>query len=95
DASALLYITLGPTGNVDIRNVCGTGKNAVDANELGQIAWEKLVDIMHYYGDAKNGYISRAVPALQHDYGGEYDHLARVMEWSAGIDADGDGGEAS
>ena len=95
DAAALLYITLGPTGKVDIKNVCGSGKNSVDANELGQIAWEKLVDIIHYYGDAKNGYISRAVPALQHDYGGEYDHLARVMEWSAGVDSDSDAGEAS
>lgn len=95
EAAELLYITLGPTGKVDIRNVCGSGKNAVDANELGQIAWDKLVDIMHYYGDAKNGYISRAVPALQHDYSGEYDHLARVLEWSAGVDSDSDAGDAS
>ena len=95
NAAELLYITLGPTGKVDIRNVCGPGKNAIDANELGQIAWEKLVDIINFYGDAKNGYISRAVPALQHDYGGEYDHLARVMEWSAGVDSDTDAGEAS
>lgn len=95
DAAELLYITLGPTGKVDVKNVCGTGKNAVDANELGQAAWEKLVQIINYYADEKNGYISRAVPALQHDYGGEYDHLARVLEWSAGVDSDMDAGDAS
>lgn len=93
-ARDLLYITLGARGNLETRNVCMNGKKRViEADELGQRAWDKLVDIMKYYADKKNGYISRAVPALQHDYGNEYDHLARVMEWSAGVEGDDVGGD--
>lgn len=89
EAQELLYVTLGPSGKVDIRDVRGNGKAAADANELADQAWEKLVDILKFYNDPNNGYISRAIPKLEHDYSDEYDHLARVMEWSAGVDSDG------
>lgn len=94
DAAHLLYLKLGSKGDITTINVCADRKNqVVDANELGQRAWEKLVDILAFYADPTNGYISRAVPALEHDYSGEYDHLARVLEWSAGVDGGGDAGE--
>ena len=61
------------------------------------------VDFLSKYGSSElyhemdsvvnemTGYLSRALPFREGDTGGDYDHLARVLEWSAG--GDGDGGE--
>ena len=42
--------------------------------------------------DGKRGFVSRLIPERERDYGGEYDHLARVAEWSS-ADAGGEEGE--
>ncbi len=87
---ALSYIKIEGAGDVKNSDVRGPKTDFVDANELAEKAWEKLTHMMAFYGQYQNGYISRAVPKLEHDYSDEYDHLARVMEWSAGVDANGD-----
>ena len=33
--------------------------------------------------DGRLGFASRLIPEQERDYGGEYDHLARVAEWSS------------
>ncbi len=44
--------------------------------------------------DPKTGYLSRALPFREGEIDGDYDHLARVLEWSAGGDGpDEDDGE--
>jgi ATP-dependent helicase/nuclease subunit B len=40
--------------------------------------------------EGENGFASRLVPEEQQSYGGEYDHLARVSEWSTAEPGDGD-----
>jgi ATP-dependent helicase/nuclease subunit B len=37
--------------------------------------------------------LSRALPVREGETDGDYDHLARVLEWSAGGDGAGEGGE--
>ena len=49
-------------------------------------------DFLAAYDDPERGYVSRARPMFQLRYESPYDHLARVLEWSAGSDGK-DGGE--
>ncbi|MDF1610461.1 double-strand break repair protein AddB [Hoeflea sp. YIM 152468] len=37
----------------------------------------------------QRGFLSRAIPQSARDFGGEYDHLARVAEWQTAVDAEG------
>ncbi len=41
----------------------------------------------------ERGYVSRLIPAQQNDFGGEYDHLARVAEWSTAESEEAGGDE--
>ena len=42
------------------------------------------------YDDAGQPYRSRTAPRFVRAYAGDYDHLARVREWSAGDEDDGE-----
>ena len=92
-ASDLLYIRLKPDGTVKPESILKSKKNdeGIDAETLGERAWAKLSAMIAYYASDTNGYISRAMPFKAGDLEGDYDHLARVMEWSSGGD---DGGDA-
>jgi ATP-dependent helicase/nuclease subunit B len=41
----------------------------------------------------ERGFTSRLIPAQQFDFGGDYDHLARVSEWSTAENEEGGGDE--
>jgi ATP-dependent helicase/nuclease subunit B len=58
------------------------------AIELSDEAWTRLEQLLLHYNDPMTGYLSRALPFREGETDGDYDHLARVLEWSAG----GDGG---
>ncbi|MEK1887090.1 MAG: double-strand break repair protein AddB [Phyllobacterium sp.] len=92
NASDLLYVRLKPKGKVipeSILDVRGSSKSAPD---LGELAWRRLGELLSAYRDVGKGYLSRALPFKEGDLTGDYDHLARVLEWSAGgSDDDGDG----
>ena len=60
--------------------------------ELGEDAWARLEKLLYHYGNPTTGYLSRALPFREGEADGDYDHLARVPEWSAG--GDGTDGEA-
>ncbi len=93
-ASDLLYVRLKPDGTVKPESILKSKKNdeGIDAETLGERAWAKLGAMIAYYASETNGYISRALPFKAGDLEGDYDHLARVMEWSSGGE---DGGDAS
>jgi ATP-dependent helicase/nuclease subunit B len=89
----LLYVRLKADGHVVPQSVLVENrKRAITAQELSELAWEKLAGILAHYANPDNGYISRSLPFRQSDTDGDYDHLARVLEWSAGGD-NGEGGE--
>jgi ATP-dependent helicase/nuclease subunit B len=89
-ASDLLYVNLKSDGTVKPISIIHSISNKMPetAEQLGERAWEKLIDLMRYFSDADNGYISRKAP-FKETYVGDYDHLARVAEWSGGGDEDG------
>lgn len=61
----------------------------LDGEQATQDAYEGLVKLVHKYGDENTPYLSRPRPMFESRFG-DYDHLARVKEWSAG----GQGGDA-
>ena len=52
-----------------------------DATALAEEAMGKLEQLFARYDDINHGYVSRAVVERRSDVG-DYDHLARVREWS-------------
>ncbi|HMQ57242.1 MAG TPA: double-strand break repair protein AddB, partial [Rhizobiaceae bacterium] len=80
----LAYVRLKPKGDVQHDSILKIQGSAKTAAELSQQAWEKLEDLVASYNDPAQGYLSRAMPFRQGDIEGDYDHLARVLEWSAG-----------
>ncbi|MFO1014103.1 MAG: double-strand break repair protein AddB, partial [Caulobacteraceae bacterium] len=56
-------------------------------------AYEGLLQLIARYDDPAWPYRSRTAPQFVHLYESDYDHLARVREWSSGGDEDGEAGE--
>ena len=50
--------------------------------DLADESIEQLTKFVTHLRSGKTGFASRLVPFMQSDYGGDYDHLARVAEWS-------------
>ena len=90
----LAYVRLKANGEVLPESILKHGRSEKTADELSEEAWERLEKLLLHYADPKTGYLSRAVPFREGEVNGEYDHLARVLEWSSGGDGpDGEAGE--
>ena len=87
--SDLVFIRLKGNGEVVPESILQHDRKTRTAEELADEAWQRLGDLLAYYDDPANGYLSRAIPFREGDVSGDYDHLARVLEWSAGSDDDG------
>jgi ATP-dependent helicase/nuclease subunit B len=68
----------------------GGKKGPKSAIELATESIDQLAKFVRSLRDGENGFASRLVPEEQQSYGGEYDHLARVSEWSTAEPGDGD-----
>lgn len=80
DIASLLYLRL--SGG----RVAGEDKPIkLDAEEATQNAYEGLVKLVHTFEDETTPYLSRPRPMFESRFG-DYDHLARVKEWSGGVD---------
>lgn len=86
-SSELAYERLKPGGEVSWEPVANDGSKLESAADLGELAWKKLGHILGHYGNADTAYESQVLPASERR-AGDYDHLARVLEWSSGPDAD-------
>ncbi len=90
----LAYVRLRASGEVDEESILSIKESTRSAEDLSQEAWERLGRLIEHYRHPQNGYLSRALPFREGDTDGDYDHLARVLEWSAGADEPGgEGGE--
>ncbi|MCP8895817.1 double-strand break repair protein AddB [Shinella daejeonensis] len=93
----LLYVRLKPGERFDVDQVNSGGAKAAketrSAAELGEEALSELEKLLTGLIEGRYGFASRLIPEQERDYGGEYDHLARVAEWSSaeggGEDEDG------
>jgi ATP-dependent helicase/nuclease subunit B len=61
-----------------------------DAADLPQVTWAGLEALIQRYEDPARPYVSRTAPQFVKTYASDYDHLARVGEWSAAEDGDGE-----
>lgn len=86
----LAYVRLKANGEALHESILTHDRQTKSADELSEEAWARLERLLLHYGNPKIGYLSRAVPFREGELDGEYDHLARVLEWSAG----GDGPDA-
>jgi ATP-dependent helicase/nuclease subunit B len=75
-------------GKQELRGVrkATKGKPEVTLAEAKDLTAQRLKALAAFYADPANGYLSRKIPKKQSDWQGDYDHLARVAEWS--IEAD-------
>ncbi|MGE7370494.1 double-strand break repair protein AddB [Neorhizobium sp. NPDC001467] len=65
-------------------------KSALD---LAAESRAQLAGFVNHLRSGKAGFSSRLVPTMQNAYDGDYDHLARVAEWSTADVEEGDGDE--
>ncbi|MBO6717105.1 MAG: double-strand break repair protein AddB [Rhizobiaceae bacterium] len=79
----LAYVRLKASGEVIEESILKYNNKEVTAEQLSEDAWRRLELLIAHYGTESNGYISRALPFREGDTEGDYDHLARVLEWSA------------
>ncbi|WP_455482000.1 double-strand break repair protein AddB [Bartonella sp. B35(2025)] len=79
----LFYIPLNGKGEIIPQSIFVSKKtiNQENAITLGKKAWEQLIVLMNYYQNPQQGYLSHAIPSKK-QYEGDYDHLARFLEWS-------------
>ncbi|HTJ01245.1 MAG TPA: PD-(D/E)XK nuclease family protein, partial [Methylovirgula sp.] len=84
-----LYVKLGGKGGGDMRPLVFNGKGKTkEAPSLGEVAeehFQALVGLLNQFRDAATAYPPRPFPKFAAKYNA-YDHLARVKEWSIGID---------
>jgi ATP-dependent helicase/nuclease subunit B len=88
----LLYVRLRPGSRflVDkVNNEDANSDKAKSAMQLAEESIDQLVKFVTLLQSGERGFTSRLIPAQQFDFGGDYDHLARVAEWAT---ADSDGG---
>ncbi len=93
-ASDLTYVRLRAGGEVRPESILKVGRPPSEktAVALGEEAWQRLAQLLADYQNPAKGYLSRALPFRETELTGDYDHLARVLEWSAGGDNGGNGG---
>ncbi|MGE3364358.1 MAG: double-strand break repair protein AddB [Rhizobiaceae bacterium] len=85
----LAFIRLRANGDVESESILQAKGSVRSADDLGGEAWARLEDLLTAYNNPARGYKSRALPFREGDVDGDYDHLARVLEWSAGGDDSG------
>lgn len=93
----LLYVRLKPGARFKtetVNNEKSRSKEPVSAGELGARATGELVRFVETLARGEQGFMSRLIPESDRSYGGEYDHLARVAEWSVAEEGE-DGAEES
>lgn len=89
----LAYVRLRASGDVEEESILEYKRVPKSASELSEEAWARLERLLTLYNNPARGYPSRSLPFREGDTDGDYDHLARVLEWSAGPESGDEGGE--
>jgi ATP-dependent helicase/nuclease subunit B len=74
-----------PAGEEIVRAAAGS-----ESQDMSQSALAGLMALIGRFDDARHPYLSRTAPQFVHSYRSDYDHLARVYEWSAGQEEGGE-----
>ncbi|MCV9967326.1 double-strand break repair protein AddB [Pararhizobium sp. BT-229] len=85
---SLLYVRLKPGERFKPEEVNNEHSNAranvetKSAEQLAKDSLKELTGLLSALMSGKYGFVSRVIVQKERDYGGEYDHLARVAEWA-------------
>jgi ATP-dependent helicase/nuclease subunit B len=84
----LLYVRLKPgerfkAEQVNNEHAKSAGTIPKSAADLAEDSLTELEKLLTGLIEGRYGFASRLIPEQERDYGGEYDHLARVAEWSS------------
>ncbi|MBC6416698.1 MAG: double-strand break repair protein AddB [Rhodospirillales bacterium] len=88
--ASLSYIRLRPAEELKVDRIDGKSKGEdgeKSAIELGDEAVSQLTELVDALAQGGLGFTSQVIPDPQARYGRDYDHLARLGEWSS-VDAD-------
>ena len=66
-----------PAGREEVRATAGE-----ESHQAAEHALEGLKTLIARYWDPDQPFVSRTAPQFVHQYASDYDHLARVLEWS-------------
>ncbi|MDJ0931023.1 double-strand break repair protein AddB [Breoghania sp.] len=80
--SEIAYIRL--SGGTEPGQYKSVRTKDVDITDLAEDSFERLGGLIGAYDRPETGYLSRARPKYEARMDGDYDHLARVREWSVG-----------
>ena len=94
DLAALHYIRLRESDNFKVDDITIDGRNQVASpGELADKAYGQLAELVSRYQVPDQEYVSRYAPVSEREIMGDYDHLARVREWSIAEEGDGENGD--
>ena len=86
----LAYVRLRPGEELKVDGIANQREN-VQAQDLANRAWSELEKLVAAYRNLEQGYLSRYAMMREGEVSGDYDHLARVREWSLGEPDNDDG----
>ena len=78
----LAYYRLKSKGELKLDSLVHANKG-VPADELAEKSWRELTRLIAYFALPQAKYSSHVLPPQRE---GDYDHLSRLLEWSAGTD---------
>ena len=87
-AAALGYIRLKADDEMVVDLIGDDQDKHADASDLSEDAWKRLSDLVEAYRDPEKDYRSKARPISDAAWESDYDHLARVKEWSVSDDGE-------
>ena len=93
EVSELAYVRLRPSGEFKVDIICDdSDAMKKTAAQLGELAWSELQGLIAAYRNENRSYVSKQRPWLER-YKNDFDHLARVREWSVADNSDGEAGD--
>jgi ATP-dependent helicase/nuclease subunit B len=90
---SLRYVRLKPGSRFAVDTVNNENSRSKEAKSTDQLAEESLAELKKLLAaltSGRHGFASRLIVQKERDYGGEYDHLARVAEWATAEGEDDD-----
>ena len=89
EVASLLHVRLREGSAFKIDDI--TSRQDLSAADLAEKAYGELAGYIAAFAKPETPYVSQRAPVPNQSYPGDYDHLARVKEWSIGADDGGDG----
>ena len=88
EIASLLHVRLREGSAFRIDDI--TSRQELSAADLAEKAYGELAEYIAAFAKPETPYVSQRAPVPNQGYPGDYDHLARVREWSIGAEEGGE-----